>query len=715
MATLISSNTLPETLLALARVSQPSSYADYAALSIFASASVGYFLRGKAWDRQDPYNHIWYERPQEKEASGRAKIKETRNIAQKLEESGKQIVVFWGSQSGTAEGFANRLARECHLRFGLETMSADLSDYDPETIALVPDTRLVIFIISTFGEGDPSDNTAGLWEWIHRSENVSLVNLRYVAFGLGNRNYKYYNRVIDVVVEALEKLGSKSLMPLGRADDAGGGTEEDFMAWKETLFATFRQQLGYVEREIAHEPTLAVVEDESLEPIDLHNGEPVHYLNNSKTAAACSPIKAISMRDTQELFTSSSRSCLHIELDISSFPELSYKTGDHLSVWPSNPDVEVGRLLRVLGLTEKQHVPLIIKSLDATVKVTVPTPTSAVALFRYYLEICAPVSRDTILSLAQFAPTPSAKAFLSGLGKDRTAYAEFLARTHINLGRLLEVAVASDPASWANLPFSFIVEVLPTIQPRYYSISSSSIVFPRNPSITAVVSNTPLANDSAQSIPGLTTNYLLGHHQANSASLLSGSFPTNQSASFSLQGPKNALEGRRIFAHIRKSKFKLPTLASQAIIMVAAGTGIAPFRGFLQERARLKQMGKKVGSTVLFFGCRNPDEDYLYRDELAELQRTLSDELCIFTAFSRQGGVKVYVQDRVEEERETVTKLLTEDNANLYICGSASMAREVGQRVSRIMQEKQGWSDEEAKQWAETRKRSNKFQEDVWG
>ncbi|KAK5004675.1 hypothetical protein LTR28_008603, partial [Elasticomyces elasticus] len=163
------------------------------------------------------------------------------------------------------------------------------------------------------------------------------------------------------------------------------------------------------------------------------------------------------------------------------------------------------------------------------------------------------------------------------------------------------------------------------------------------------------------------------------------------------------------------SKFKLPTLASQAIIMVAAGTGIAPFRGFLQERARLKQMGKKVGSTVLFFGCRNPDEDYLYRDELAELQRTLSDELCIFTAFSRQGGVKVYVQDRVEEERETVTKLLTEDNANLYICGSASMAREVGQRVSRIMQEKQGWSDEEAKQWAETRKRSNKFQEDVWG
>ena len=65
-------------------------------------------------------------------------------------------------------------------------MTADLSDYDPETIALVPDTNLTIFILSTFGEGDPSDNATAFWEWIEKA-NLSLSNLHYMAFSLGNK------------------------------------------------------------------------------------------------------------------------------------------------------------------------------------------------------------------------------------------------------------------------------------------------------------------------------------------------------------------------------------------------------------------------------------------------------------------------------------------------------------------------------------------------
>jgi sulfite reductase alpha subunit-like flavoprotein len=64
-------------------------------------------------------------------------------------EQNKDVVIFWGSQSGTAEGFANRLARDCHRRFRLEALAADLSDFDPETIALIPKTKLAIFIMST--------------------------------------------------------------------------------------------------------------------------------------------------------------------------------------------------------------------------------------------------------------------------------------------------------------------------------------------------------------------------------------------------------------------------------------------------------------------------------------------------------------------------------------------------------------------------------------
>lgn len=703
----------------LINLGPPTGAADYAALGVFGAVSAAYLLKGKVWDRPDPYHNLWFEKPQEKDSAGNARAKETRNIAQKLEESvcteiatqltqrltpiqGKQMVIFWGSQSGTAEAFANRLVREVQAHFHINALSADLSDFDAESISALPEDKMAVFIVSTFGEGDPSDNAAELWTWIHGSSTPSLQNLRYFAFGLGNSNYKYYNKVVDVVVEGLDRYGAKSMMPVGKADDAKGATEEDFIGWKQSFFSVLKNNLGMEEFEATYQPTIVVEQDDSLTPIDLFNGEPVHDASNKKASAACSAIKALPVRDTRELFKSSTRNCLHAELDLTAFPEITYKTGDHLSVWPSNPDQEVDRLLRVLGLTDSKDIPISIKALESSTKVKVPSPTTAAVLLRYYLEICAPVSRDVIIQLAQIAPSANAKSFLAQIGKDRDSYAQYLEKTHVTFGRLLELSTGSDSVSWSSLPLAFIVEALPTLQPRHYSISSSSVVSPRNPTITAVVSKQALLADPSQAIPGLATSYMFAHHQSDTSN-------------FALQGPDSALEGTKVYAHIRKSKFKLPTLASQAIIMIAAGTGIAPFRGFIQERARLKQMGKNVGPMLLFFGCRSPDEDYLYSEELAELQKVLSDELRIITAFSRVGDKKVYVQDRVVEEKEAVLKLVSEANANVYLCGSAAMAREVGNKIGNIMKEKNGWSDEEVKEWGESKKRTKKFQEDVWG
>lgn len=127
MAHILSSPAFQQTLQELSKAASPKSAADIAALGVLALGSAGYLLRGYTWDKPDPYDYIWYERPQLKNGGALNAKKETRNIAQKLEETNKDLVIFWGSQSGTAEGFANRLARECHLRFGLETMAADLS------------------------------------------------------------------------------------------------------------------------------------------------------------------------------------------------------------------------------------------------------------------------------------------------------------------------------------------------------------------------------------------------------------------------------------------------------------------------------------------------------------------------------------------------------------------------------------------------------------
>lgn len=153
--------------------------------------------------------------------------------------------------------------------------------------------------------------------------------------------------------------------------------------------------------------------------------------------------------------------------------------------------------------------------------------------------------------------------------------------------------------------------------------------------------------------------------------------------------------------------------------MVAAGTGIAPFRGFLQERARLMTMGRQIGQMILFFGCRRADEDFLYNQELQELAEAFDGALKIITAFSRQqrtaNGGKMYVQDRVKEHCDEVCDFLIERDAIFYICGSADMAREVAQRVGTGLKRTRGWDDGRLRMWQEKAERANRWQEDVWG
>ncbi|CZR68281.1 related to NADPH-cytochrome P450 reductase (CprA) [Phialocephala subalpina] len=472
-------------------------------------------------------------------------------------------------------------------------------------------------------------------------------------------------------------------MPVGKADDAEGATEEDFMAWKASLFTMFRRNLGLEEIEIKYTPTFTVVKDPSLDIIDIHHGEPSHPSDNMKTAAACSPIRALTVQKSKEIFNSAERNCLRMDLDLSEHPDLHYKTGDHLAVWPMNPEAEVQVLLKALGRFNERDVPITIKSLDPTVKVKIQTPTTTSALVRYYLEICAPVSCETILNLAYFAPTAEAKTYLLSLGQDKDVYTDFLTRNYLAMGRIL--SLASPGSSWTALPVSYLIEYLPHLRPRYYSISSTSVISPRQPSIAALVAKTPLLNAPTQSILGLTSNYLL---------FLSNTLPTSNTHTgeppYQPPGPSERLEGGKIFAHIRKSKFKLPSLASRPLVMIATGTGLAPFMALLAERKKLMGIGRPVGEMILFFGCRNPAEDYIYRAELEEMEKLFGGKLRLVTAFSRVSREsRVYTQDRIVERSKTVLGLV-EEGANICICGRANIAKDVERAISEAMIARKG-------------------------
>ena len=296
-----------------------------------------------------------------------------------------------------------------------------------------------------------------------------------------------------------------------------------------------------------------------------------------------------------------------MEIDMTG-SNVTYTTGDHIAVWPTNAGVEVDRFCKVFGLEDKRHTVISLKPLDVTAKVPFPTPTTYDAAIRYHMEICAAVSRQFIDTLAQFAPNEAAKAEMQKIGQDKDYFHEKIANQYFNIAQALETI---SPEPWSKVPFSILVEGLNKIQPRYYSISSSSFVQKDKISITAVVESIRVPGAHSHVVKGVTTNYLLALKQKQHGE----PEPEPRGLNYAINGPRNKYDGIHVPVHVRHSNFKLPSDPAKPIIMIGPGTGVAPFRGFVQERAALAAAGETVGETILFYGCRNKDEDWLYKDE----------------------------------------------------------------------------------------------------
>lgn len=687
----------------------PQSSFDLVVMFLLGCAAFLYLTHGLLWARPDPYHHLWFEVPQLTGIARASSQSQTRNVVDHLNQLGKKIVVFWGSQSGTSERFAQRLSRELKLKLDLDSLVADISDYDAESIALLTTDHLAIFLLSTYGEGDPSDNATGLWDWL-RCPDIgprALVNLKYLAFGLGNSSYVFYNRVVDVVVEKLNAAGALSLADTGRADDAKCETEEHFLSWKNATISLLSKHYGISIMNRLAEPSLSVVQDSSLDVQDLHLGEPLQQGQRT----GCSDIAALPIRAHRELFRqTANRNCLHMEIDLSKHPKIAYKTGDHLGIYAANPDAEVEAILDALAIAEQRHHPVLIQAAESDVKVNLPSPTTIDALLRFYLEICAPVSRDTIQGLQAYAPSPEATALLHTLSQDQASYSDFLDTNHITIGRLLRLGGLADskPKAWTKLSLAHLLDLIPRMQPRYYSISSSSVVTPRVAHLTILVSPTALPRSDSVTVPGLASNYLLQRTKQMSATDHSEPLDTKN-----VRAPLIPTE--QIFAFTRRSKFKLPVSHSRPIIMVAAGTGVAPFRAFIQERVQVKDSGREVGKMLLFFGCQHPGVDHIYDSEFHEFQERLRDELVIINAFSRvTAQSKVYVQHKIMEHGQEVMELI-DDGANLYVCGRTDMAREVAKSARALRVKTSGCTTSEAEAWINGMKKTKKWQEDVWG
>jgi NADPH-ferrihemoprotein reductase len=471
----------------------------------------------------------------------------------------------------------------------------------------MPEDCAVFFVMATYGEGEPTDNAVTLMQNLSEDSfefsngEHKLEGLKYVIFGLGNRTYEHYNAIARKVDEDLAKMGGIRIGERGEGDD-DKSMEEDYLEWKDGMWAAFSEIMGVEEGAGADSPDFVVKElDESS-----HTPEKVYL--GELSARALTKTRGIHdsknpypapILTTKELFDmGQDRNCIHMEVSIEG-SGITYQHGDHIGVWPTNPEKEVDRLLCALGLYEKRDTVIGIDSLDpALAKVPFPVPTTYGTVLRHYIDVCSVTGRQILGTFAKFAPTPEAAEKLRRWNNDKAEYAAIVHDGCLKLGEVLQLSAGNDiravpskenTTPWA-IPFDIIVSAIPRLQPRYYSISSSPKMHPTTVHITAVVlkyQSIPSDAAPAKWVYGVGTNFLL-----NLKTAVNHDFPliaengVNGSANGSvatmdllpqylIEGPRGAYRDEKVYkvpVHVRRSTFRLPTNPRSPVIMVGPGT-----------------------------------------------------------------------------------------------------------------------------------------------
>ena len=355
----------------------------------------------------------------------------------------------------------------------------------------------------------------------------------------------------------------------------------------------------------------------------------------------------------------SNKDTRHLEIALSG-SSLAYEVGDSLGVFPKNDTELVEGILKNQGFSGDEQV---------------TNPDGKTVSLREALTKDFIISEPAKQLLQALPEKDSSSAFLKDLLDPGS-------KSHLDdylWGRdVLDLLEEFNAAKFTPDEF---VKVLRKLQPRLYSIASSQKAVGDSVHLTvAVVRFQP--ERSGHLHQGVCSTFLAERAEGN------GKVP--------------------VFVHTAKH-FRIPENPDTATIMVGPGTGIAPFRAFLQER---KATGAK-GKNWLFFGEQRATSDFFYKDEFESWQ---SEAILtkFTTAFSRDQAYKIYVQNRMLENAAELYDWL-ESGAIFYVCGDASrMAKDVDTALHQIVEKAGSKTTEQAKEYVDALKKEKRYRKDVY-
>nr|XP_061800696.1 NADPH-dependent diflavin oxidoreductase 1-like isoform X2 [Nerophis lumbriciformis] len=588
------------------------------------------------------------------------------------------LLILYGSQTGTAQDTAQRIARQA-LRRRLRVHLSSLDDYN---VANLISESLVVFVCSTTGQGDPPDNMKIFWRFLFRKSLPlgSLCQVDCAVLGLGDSSYPKFNFVAKKLHKRLEQLGATMLLPVGLADDQHDlGPDAVIDVWLKSFW----------EKAFALHPRFADMiplrDDEPLPPTYTFN-----FLDdvNEKTdncqriptqqtgLSEGNPFHAKLLSNERVTDPVHFQDVRHIDFDITG-SNIDFTAGDVVMMRPCNAAEDVQEFCNLLGLNPEARF-----SLTATDGCKVPTrlrqPCTLRDLVERYLDIAAVPRRSFFELLATVSTNELEREKLIEFSS-----AEGQEDLHIYCNRPRRTALevlADFPQTTAQLKVDYLLDLFPEIQPRSFSIASSLRAYPHRLQILVAV--VKYKTKIYKPRRGLCSTWL--------ASL----DPTIGDVFVPLW--------------VKKGSLKFPTETNIPVIMVGPGTGVAPFRSALQER-----IAEGKNANVLFFGCRSESKDFYFRSEWKDM--TKNGQLTLFTAFSRDQEEKVYVQQRVRENALLIWDLIANKGAYFYIAGNAKdMPNGVCDALKAVFQQNGGLSSEDAEKMLAGMEKSGKFQSETW-
>ena len=563
-------------------------------------------------------------------------------------ESGPPLNILFGTNTGTCSAMAQRLASEVASRYGFSPQVDDLD----AAVGKIPKDYPTVIITSSY-EGEPPDNALQFVHYLEDLKSNEVEGVKYAVFGCGHKDWHAtFHRIPKLINDMFEARGGNRLAEIGLSDVSQGNAMADFENWLDEILL----------------PQLKALSPQSAESSDenLSNGNLAEVSTGERPATLRQDLLVGTVKDVKVLTAAGEQpQKRHMEVELPAGS--AYECGDYLAVLPQGPDATVRAVMSHFKLPNDASI--VLKS-----KVFSPLPLdtslSVADLLKNYYELAQPATRRALTMALRHTKDKNVQDQLSSWLKDGEQFRSQVTEPRTSVLDLLK------KFPQIEMPLPEFLSLLPPLSIRQYSISSSPLSNPETCTITYSVLTDE--KDAERPFYGVATTYL----------------------STLKAGDRMQVAVRRT----AKQTFRLPLDAENTpLLMFAAGTGLAPFRGFIEQRAIQLESNPntKLAPAHLFLGCRSSEKDRLYAAQIDEWER--KGAVKIYYAFSQEpdksNGCK-HVDDRMLKEIDTISNAWIA-GARAYVCGNRGFAQSVEKATRSIVEKRlearkaDGWSDKQ--------------------